>query len=137
MNAVAIDLDALGDTRKLLEDWHADAEHRFRVDISALDEQLPNWERLLERFAEERAPVYLRRDAETTTVLRQLHADGIRIGVFTHAPAPVARVALAQLGVARRLEAIEAGADALERLLARFGDGTKIVRTREQLLGLI
>ena len=137
MNAVAIDLAALGDTRKLLEAWRADAAHRFRIDVDALDEQLPNWERLLERFAEERAPVYLRPDAEATAVLRRLHGEGIRIGVFTDAPAPVARVAVAQLGAARRIAALETGADALDRLVALFGNDTRVVHTREQLVGLI
>ena len=137
MKAVAIDLDALGDTRRLMEDWHADAAHRFRVDVSALESELPNWERLLERFAEERAPVYLRPDADASGVLRSLHADGVHIGVFTEAPTALARVALAQLGVARRVTALETGTGALERLLARFGDDTAVVRTREQLVGLI
>jgi len=136
VRAVAIDLDALGDTRKLMEDWYADAAHRFRVDVTALEIELPNWERLLERFAEERAPVYLRPDAEASVVLRRLDGDGVRIGVFTDAPAPLARVALAQLGAARRIAALETGADALARLLAHFGDDTQIVRTRAQLFGL-
>ena len=137
MNAVAIDLAALGDTRKLLEAWRADAAHRFRIDVDALDEQLPNWERLLERFAEERAPVYLRPDAEASAVLRRLHGEGVPIGVFTDAPAAVARVAVAQLGAARRIAALEAGADALDRLVARFGDDTRVVYTRAQLVDLI
>jgi phosphoglycolate phosphatase-like HAD superfamily hydrolase len=69
-------------------------------------------------------------------VLRGLHGDGVRIGVFTDAPAPLAKVALAQLGAARRVVALETGTDALTRLLARFGDDTRVVRTRDQLLGL-
>jgi phosphoglycolate phosphatase-like HAD superfamily hydrolase len=137
VKAVAIDLAALGDTRKLLEDWRVDAAHRFRVDVDALDEELPNWEPLLERFAEERAPVYLRPDAEASAVLRRLHSDGVRIGVFTDAPAPVARVAVAQLGAARRIAALETGADALDRLVARFGDDMRVVHTRAQLVDLI
>jgi phosphoglycolate phosphatase-like HAD superfamily hydrolase len=136
VKAVAVDLDALGDTRKLLADWRADAAHRFRVDSATLEEEVPNWEQLLERFAEERVPVYLRPDAEVSAVLRRLHAEGVRIGVFTDAPAPLARVALAQLGATRRVTAVEAGAGALEQLLAQFGDDTRVVRTREQLLSL-
>ena len=66
MKAVAVDLAALGDVEPLWRDWLDDAARRFRVDVSALDEQLPNWPQLLERFAEERAPVYFRRDADVT-----------------------------------------------------------------------
>ena len=136
MKAVAIDLDALGDTRKLLDEWYADAARRFRVDVTRLEEELPNWEPLLERFAEERAPVYLRPDAETSAVLRGLQADRVRIGVFTDAPAALARVALAQLGAARRVAVVETGEGALPRLLARLGDDTHVVRTRDELVGL-
>ena len=136
VKAVAIDLDALGDTRKLLDEWYADAARRFRVDVTRLEEELPNWEPLLERFAEERAPVYLRPDAETSAVLRGLQADRVRIGVFTDAPAALARVALAQLGAARRVAVVETGEGALPRLLARLGDDTHVVRTRDELVGL-
>ena len=138
MTAVAIDLDgALGDTRRLLADWRADAARRLRVDASAIEREVPNWASLLERFAEERAPVYLRPDAEVSAVLRKLHADGVRVGVFTDAPEPLARVALAQLGAARRIEALETGPDALARLLAYLGDDATVVRTRVELTGLI
>ena len=89
-----------------------------------------------QRAVEERAAVYLRPDAETSAVLRRLHRDGVQIGVFTDAPAALAWVALAQLGAARRIAALETGADALPRLLARFGEDTRVVRTRDQLLGL-
>jgi phosphoglycolate phosphatase-like HAD superfamily hydrolase len=136
VRAVAIDLAALGDTRRLLEDWRADAAHRFRVEVETLEEEVPNWEQLLERFAEERAPVYLRPDGEASAALRRLHADSVRIGVFTDAPASLARVALAQLGAARRVTALETGAGALDRLLGQLGDETRIVHTRDELLGL-
>jgi phosphoglycolate phosphatase-like HAD superfamily hydrolase len=136
VKAVAVDLAALGDTRRLLEDWRADAAHRFRVEDATLEQEVPNWEQLLERFAEERAPVYLRPDAEASAALRRLHADSVRIGVFTDAPAALARVALAQLGAARRVIALETGAGALERLLRRLGGDARIVHTRDELLGL-
>jgi phosphoglycolate phosphatase-like HAD superfamily hydrolase len=137
VKAVAIDLEVLADTRKLLNDWRARAAQRFRVDADALEADVPNWEHLLERFAEERAAVYWRPDAEASAVLRHLHRDGVRIGVFTAAPGALARVALAQLGAARRITALETGSDALERLLAQLGEDTRIVRTRDQLVGLI
>jgi phosphoglycolate phosphatase-like HAD superfamily hydrolase len=137
VTAVAVDLDgALGDTRRLWEDWLEDAGRRARVDVTALDEQLPNWRRLLQRFAEERAPVYLRPDAEASAALRRLRDAGTTIGVFTSAPEELARVALAQLGATRRVDALEAGEDALERLLARLGADARVVRTRAELVGL-
>jgi FMN phosphatase YigB (HAD superfamily) len=138
VTAVAVDLDgALGDTRRLWEDWLDDARRRARVDVTALDEELPNWRQLLRRFAEERAPVYLRPDAEASAALRRLHAAGTTIGVFTDAPEELARIALAQLGAARRVDALETGDDALERLLARLGKDARVVRTRAELVGLI
>jgi len=136
VKAVAIHLDgALGDTGPLWHDWLADARRRFRLDGTP-DEELPNWPQLLLRFAEERAPVYFRPDAETSAALRRLHAAGTRIGVFTDAPEPLARVALAQLGAARRVDALETGADALQQLLERLGSDATVVRTRGDLLAL-
>ena len=145
--AVAIDLDsALGDTRPLWNDWLASASELFGVDASALpsdrgeaaaelDERgSGNWRVLLERFAEDRAAVYVHRDAQTGAALRALAAAGRELGVFTDAPEPLARVALAQLGVARRLVALEAGSGALERLLTRLGSGAVVVSSRAELL---
>jgi len=91
MKALAIDLAALCDTEPLWRDWLDDAQRRFRVDVAVLDKELPNWRQLLERFAEERAPVYFRRDADVSSTLRRLQASGMRIGVFTDAPAELAR----------------------------------------------
>jgi phosphoglycolate phosphatase-like HAD superfamily hydrolase len=136
LNAVALDLDALGDTAALWNDWLADAGRRARVDVASLDDELPNWRRLLERFAEDRAPVYLRPDAAVTSALRRLQSGGIRIGVFTGVPEELARVALSHLGAARRVEALEAGDGALERLLVRLGGDARVVRTRRELLDL-
>jgi phosphoglycolate phosphatase-like HAD superfamily hydrolase len=136
VSAVAIDLAALGDTQPLWRDWLDEASRRFRVDVTDLDRELPNWRQLLERFAEERAPVYLRRDADVSSALRQLHDRGTRIGVFTEAPEELARVALSHLGAARRIEALETGAGARERLLGRLGEKTTVVRTREELLAV-
>jgi phosphoglycolate phosphatase-like HAD superfamily hydrolase len=136
MKAVAIDLAALGDTRPLWRDWLEDAGRRFRVDVTALDQELPNWRQLLERFAEERAPIYFRRDADISSALRQLQSRGTRIGVFTEAPEELARVALSHLGAARRIEALETGAGARERLLGRLGESASVVYTREELLAV-
>jgi phosphoglycolate phosphatase-like HAD superfamily hydrolase len=136
VNAVAIDLDALGDTDRLWRDWLEDAERRYRVDAERLDEQLPNWRTLLERFAEERAPVYLRPDAAVSAALRRLQSGRVRIGVFADKPEELARVALSQLGAARRVEALETGTDALSRLRAVLGGDVAVVRTRTELVGL-
>jgi phosphoglycolate phosphatase-like HAD superfamily hydrolase len=136
VNAVAVDLAALGDTEPLWRDWLADAARRYRVDVSALDEQLPNWRPLLERFAEERAPVYLRRDADVTDALRRLHGAGVRVGVYTDAPVELARIALSHLGADGRVDAVETGEGAQERLVERLGCDAVVVHTRMELLGL-
>jgi phosphoglycolate phosphatase-like HAD superfamily hydrolase len=146
MRAIAIDLDgALGDTHGLWRDWLSDASRRLRLgelalpdDRAAAAEQLDgrvgNWRVLLERFAEDRAPVYLRPDASVSAALRRLGDSGATLGVFTDAPAELAHVALAQLGATRRVDAVEAGPDALQRVLRRLGDDPLVVRTREELL---
>src|SRR5919197_1342021 len=77
-----------------------------RVDAAGvLDARLGDWRPLLERFAADRAPLHFRPRAETGALLRQLAADGVRIGVFTDAPRELAELALAHLGAARRVEA--------------------------------
>jgi phosphoglycolate phosphatase-like HAD superfamily hydrolase len=136
MKAVAIDLAAIGDTDPLWRDWLESARRRFRVDVNVLDEELPNWRPLLERYAEERAPVYFRRDAEVSAAIRRLEAAVTRIGVFTDAPEELARVALSHLGALQRIDALESGVGAEVRILKRLGEGTPVVRTRAELLGL-
>jgi phosphoglycolate phosphatase-like HAD superfamily hydrolase len=147
MRAIAIDLDALGDTHPLWHDWLEDASRRVRLGELALpddraaaaeelDERLRNWRVLLTRFAEDRAPVYLRRDASISTALRRLDGAGTTLGVFTDAPDELAQVALSQLGATRRIDAVAAGPDALRRVLARIGADALVVRTRDELLRL-
>jgi len=131
--ALAIDLAVLGDTRPLWEAWLEDVSRRAHVDPARLDEELPNWRALLARFAEDRAPVYLRPDARVSSALRSLQVDGVRLGVFTAAPEELARIAVAHLGAARRIEALEAGPGALERLLARLGPDARVVRSTADL----
>ena len=151
--SVAIDLDGvLGDTRALWRDFLADTARRFGS-IAALDPaDLPedrgaaaaeldrwasagvgDWRPALERFAEDRAPVYLRPRAEVSAALRALAASGVRIGVFTDAPEPLARLALAHLGAARKIDALETGAGARERLLARLGADALVAATPADL----
>jgi phosphoglycolate phosphatase-like HAD superfamily hydrolase len=134
MSAVAIDLDGvLGDTRPLYNAWLEDVSRRAQVDPDRLDEELPNWRSLLERFVEDHAPVYLRPNAAATGALRRLQAEGFRIGVFTDAPEELARTAVAHLGAARRIEALETGPGALDRLLGRLGPGTRVARSLADL----
>lgn len=155
MKPVAIDLDALGDTRGLWDDWVADAARRFRS-IAELDPaSLPadrgqaaavidrwaergigDWRAALRRFAEDRAPVYLRPEASVSAALRELANAGARLGVFTDAPEPLARVALAHLGAARRIELLETGPGALGRLLESLGQDAIVIRSRDALSGL-
>jgi phosphoglycolate phosphatase-like HAD superfamily hydrolase len=146
VDALALDFDeVLGDTRPLWRAWLEDIARRARVEVElpedradaerVLDGVVGNWRVLLERFAEEHAPIHLRPSAEVNAALRRLAANGVRLGAFTDAPEPLARVAAAQLGVARRLEALEAGSGALERLLERLGPETHVVRSRAELSG--
>jgi phosphoglycolate phosphatase-like HAD superfamily hydrolase len=144
--SVAIDLDgALGDTRTLWLDWVASVSALFGLDGVRLPEDrveaaleldrrgAGNWRTLLRRFSEERAAVYLRRDPATSAALRALDASGTTIGVFTDAPESLARVALAQLGAARRVSVVETGSAALDRLLAKLGSNAVVVRTASEL----
>jgi phosphoglycolate phosphatase-like HAD superfamily hydrolase len=136
VSSIAIALDALGDTGALWRDWLVDARRRYRIDGADLDRELPNWRPLLERFAEERAPVYLRPDADVSAALRRLHSSGARMGVFSDAPEELARVALAQLGAARRVVLLETGPGALARLRTKLGDDVEVVESRSQLVAL-
>ena len=144
--ALAIDLDAIGDTRPLWDAWLDSARFVLEIDpellprdrgeaAAALDRAgAGNWRVLLDRFSEDHAPAYLRRDAATSAALRSLAAGGCALGVFTDAPEPLARVALAQLGASRRVSKLEAGTGALERLLTTLGTGAEVVHTRADLL---
>ena len=64
-------------------------------------------------------------------------AGDVRIGVFTDAPESLARVALAHLGAERRVDALETGAGARERLLAALGsDGLEVATTLAELTSI-
>ena len=132
MSAVALDLRVLGDTRPLWDAFLTDVSRRAHVDPNRLDDELPNWRALLERFAEDHAPVYLRPSAPATAALRRLQAQGVQLAAFTDAPEELARVALAHLGGSRRIQTLEAGPGALERLLERLPDA-RVVRTLAEL----
>ena len=137
MRPIAIALDALGDTTAIWRDWLTEARRRYRVDVDDLDRELPNWRPLLKRFAEERAPVYLRPDADVSAALRRLQSSGARIAVYAEAPEELARVALSQLGATRRIDLLEAGPGALGRVRAKLGDDVQVVESRSQLVALI
>ena len=150
MRTVAIDLDgALGDTRPLWDAFVADVARRFAA-IAELDaSRLPHdrvaaaraldawaargvgdWRPALERFAEDHAAVHLRPDPAANAALRALKASGARIVVFTDAPEPLARVALAQLGLGRAVDAVDAG----ERARAHTErNAAAIIATRDAL----
>ncbi len=138
--AVAVDLDAVfGDTEPLWRAWLQDAQRRYRVELddaadeATLDAAVGNWRVLLTRFAEDHARVYLRPDATANAELRRLAAAGVSVGAFTPKPEPLARVAAAHLGVARRLERLEAGPGAFERLLDALGRDAVVVGSLAEL----
>jgi len=140
VQALALDLDGvLADTQPLWRDWLEDVARRTRVELDVpvdrteaaalLDERLGDWRPLLDRFAADRGPVYFRRHAATGATLRRLQAAGVRIGVFTDAPRELADIALAHVGVARRVAAV----GTLDEVLRDLGDGTVVVRSRAEL----
>jgi phosphoglycolate phosphatase-like HAD superfamily hydrolase len=140
---IALDLDAvLADTRPLWNDWLADAARRTHVDLQVpedraaaagiLDEQLGDWRPLLQRFADDRAPVYFRPRADTNAELRRLQAAGVRIGAFTDAPRELVDVALAHVGAARRV--VVSGT--LPEVLRELGEDAVVVRSRGELASL-
>ena len=144
MDPIALDLDAvLGDTRPLWRDWLEDAARRARVQLEAvpedrvaaagvLDRELGDWRPLLERFAADRGPLHFRPRPDTGATLRRLHAGGTRIGVFTDAPRELADIALAHLGVARRVDVV----GTLAEVRAELGDSARVVHSREELATL-
>lgn len=146
MTAFAIELEALGDTWPLWKAWLEDAARVLGVDAATLPSDRAaaaatldasgagNWRTLLERFAEDHAPVYLRPSAEVSAALRRLAGTGASIGIFTDAPTELATVALAHLGAARRAEVLESGASAKDRLLARLGVEAMVVESRDALV---
>lgn len=141
--SLALDLDGvLADTRPLWDAWLEDAARRARVELDvpedrteaagALDEKLGDWRPLLERFAADRAPVWIRPRAETNALLRRLAATGARIGAFTDAPRELAELALAHAGAARYVEAV----GTLEQVRGALGGDPVVVRSREELAAL-
>jgi phosphoglycolate phosphatase-like HAD superfamily hydrolase len=148
VDGVAVELDALGDSRVLWEAWLDSVRDLLGVDVSDLPRDrgeaaaeldrlgAGNWRTLLQRFAEERAPVYVRRDSAVGAALRALEAEGRPVGVFTDAPEELARVVLAQLGADRRIAALETGPGALDRVRSQLGGDTPVVRTSAELVEL-
>jgi phosphoglycolate phosphatase-like HAD superfamily hydrolase len=153
VKAIAIELDGvLGDTRPIWDGWLEEAARRYSTiarldpaslphDRAAAAEELDHWarqgigdwRRALERYAEDHAALHLRPDPAVGAALRDLTGRGVAVGVFTDAPERLARVALAHLGALRRIEHLETGAGALDRLLARLGPETAVIRTRDRL----
>jgi len=143
---LAIDLDAIGDTHPLWSAWLDSVSGVLAIEPAALPHDrgdaaaaldaagAGNWRTLLERFAEDHAPAYLRRDAATSAALRSLSSRGIALGVFSDAPEALTRVAVAQLGAERRTSVVESGSGALDRVVEALGPDTIVVRTRNDLL---
>jgi hypothetical protein len=143
---LAVELDAIGDTRPLWSAWLESVSGVLALDPTTLPDDrgeaataldaagAGNWRTLLERFAEDHAPAYLRRDAATSAALQSLASRGVALGVFTDAPEPLARVAVTQLGAARRVSVVECGTGALDRVVAALGPATVVVRTRDDIL---
>jgi phosphoglycolate phosphatase-like HAD superfamily hydrolase len=143
VQAIALDLDAvLADTRPLWRDWLEDVARRTHVELDVpedrvtaagvLDERLGDWRPLLQRFADDRAPLHFRPRAETSWQLRRLRAEGVRIGVFTDAPRELAELALSHAGATRRVEVV----GTLDEVLRELGEDALVVRSREQLISL-
>jgi phosphoglycolate phosphatase-like HAD superfamily hydrolase len=143
LEAIALDLDAvLADTRPLWRDWLEDVARRTHIELDVpedrtaaagiLDERLGDWRPLLQRFADDRAPIHFRPRAETSAQLRRLHAAGVRLGAFTDAPRELADVALAHVGAARRVEAV----GTLDEVLRKLGAAAVVVRSRDELAAL-
>jgi phosphoglycolate phosphatase-like HAD superfamily hydrolase len=153
---LALDFDAvLADTRPLWREWLEDAARRFRsiavLEPSALPEDraeaaalldrwadagVGDWRGALERFAEDRAPLFFRPVPATNAAVRRLRAGGAVLGAFTDAPEPLVRVAVAHVGLARELSVVAAGADAERRAVAELGAEARVIRSRDDLLGL-
>jgi phosphoglycolate phosphatase-like HAD superfamily hydrolase len=153
---LALDFDAVvADTRPLWREWLEDAARRFRsiavLEPSALPEDraeaaalldrwadagVGDWRGALERFAEDRAPLFFRPVPATNAALRRLRAGGAVLGAFSDAPEPLVRVAVAHVGLARELSVVAAGADAERRAVAELGAEARVIRSRADLLGL-
>jgi hypothetical protein len=58
------------------------------------------------------------------------------MGVFADAPAELTAIALAHLGADGRVDVVESGEGARDRLLTALGDGAVVVDTRAELVGL-
>jgi phosphoglycolate phosphatase-like HAD superfamily hydrolase len=140
VEAIALDLDAvLADTRPLWRDWLEDVARRTHVELDVpedraeaagvLDRELGDWRPLLQRFADDRAPIHFRPRAATNAQLRALQSAGVRIGVFTDAPRELADVALAHVGAARRVETV----GTIDEVLFELGSGAVVVRSRSEL----
>jgi phosphoglycolate phosphatase-like HAD superfamily hydrolase len=140
VEAIALDLDAvLADTRPLWRDWLEDVARRTHVELDVpedravaadvLDRELGDWRPLLQRFADDRAPIHFRPRAATNAQLRALQSAGVRIGVFTDAPRELADVALAHVGAARRVEMV----GTIDEVLGTLGGAAVVVRSRSEL----
>ena len=153
---LALDFDAvLADTRPLWREWLDDAARKFRAIASLDPEELPedraeaaalldrwaeagvgDWRGALERFAEDRAPLFFRSEPATNAALRRLRANGASLAAFSDAPEPLVRIAVAHIGLARELGVLSTGRDAERRAVEELGVDARVVRSRDDLLRL-
>jgi phosphoglycolate phosphatase-like HAD superfamily hydrolase len=153
---LALDFDAvLADTRPLWREWLDDAARRYRSIASLDPEELPqdraeaaavldrwaeagvgDWRGALERFAEDRAPLFFRPEPATNVALRRLRADGAELAAFSDAPEALVRIALAHVGLGRELGVLATGRDAEQHAVEELGGDARVVRSRDELLRL-
>ncbi len=118
--------------------WLEDAQRRYRVELddgvdeASLDAAVGNWRVLLKRFAEACASTCgpTRRPTRSSAASPQPASAS----ALLHPSRSRSRaVAAAHLGVARRLERLEAGPGALERLLDAVGRDAVVVGSLAEL----
>ncbi len=153
---LALDFDAvLADTRPLWDEWLDDAARKFRAIASLDPAELPedraeaatvldrwaeagvgDWRGALERFAEDRAPLFFRPEPATNAALRRLRANGASLAAFSDAPEPLVRIAVAHIGLGRELGVLSTGRDAERHAVEELGADARVVRSRDELLRL-
>ncbi len=70
------------------------------------DGAVSTWEQELARFYEEHIPVYLRPSQTLNAIVRELAADGVRVGAWSPGPAEAFAVVVHHLGLTRHLAAV-------------------------------
>ena len=103
------------------------------ADEAALDAAVGNWRALLSGSRRTMPASTCGRTRPPTPSCAGWPLRACSVGAFTPRPEPLARVAAAHLGVARRLERLEAGPGALDRLLDALGRDAVVVGSLAEL----